>query len=72
MLFHAVKLAILSAALPEARDELHRIWLNLMPETYAEVDNERIMIAGPRGPYYIEKKYLKADDPRLIEWEEKR
>ena len=70
MLFHAIKLVVLTAALPDARDELCRIWEGLKPEVYAEPDNTRIMIAGPRGPYYIEKKYLKADDPRLIAWEE--
>ena len=47
MLFHAIKLAILTATLPEARDELQRVWNGIKPEAY--VKDEEAGTTTPRG-----------------------
>ena len=47
MLFYAIKLAILTAALPEARDELQRVWNDIKPEVYER--DEEAGTTTPRG-----------------------
>lgn len=62
-MFHAIKLVVLLAALPEARDELLRVWEGIKPEEYEkapkgpsarEVRKARLeaYLAGDKGAYF--------------------
>ena len=57
-MFHFVKLALLSAVFPEAAKDLGACLSALLPEQVEKPRTDRVMVCGPRGPYYVERKYL--------------
>ena len=61
-MFHLIKFGVVSFVYPQIARELLgdvKAAFGRLCERPAEVDDTRVMVTGPRGPYYIEKKYLK-------------
>ena len=57
-MFNLIKLGVLSVMFPDTAKDLAASLVALLPEQSAKPRTDRIMVRGPRGPYYVEKKYL--------------